>query len=92
VPRLFELPTALLEYLDLLQRGCNPLPLTYMIMFKIIVKYTISYYWRRTHAYYIETIAPRAHLRIYRLKEDTSLPAIFNPLCSSTSEELFKSF
>jgi len=23
------------------------------------------------------------HLRIYRLKEDASLPAIFNPLCSS---------
>jgi len=30
------------------------------------------------------------HLRIFRLKEDTSLPAIFNPLFSSMNQQLFK--
>jgi len=30
------------------------------------------------------------HLSIYRLKEDASLPAMFNPLCSSTNQQLFK--
>jgi len=54
-PRLFELPTALLEYLDLLQGGCSPsTPLgcyTYMIMItKMIEIYNIAG---------IETIAPR---------------------------------
>jgi len=30
------------------------------------------------------------HLRIYRLKEDASLPAMFNLLFSSTNQQLFK--
>jgi len=30
------------------------------------------------------------HLRIYYLKEDTSLPAMFNQLFSSTNQQLFK--
>jgi len=30
------------------------------------------------------------HLRIYRLKEDTSLPAMFNPLINSTNQQLLK--
>jgi len=30
------------------------------------------------------------HLRIYHLKEDTSLPAMFNLLFSSTNQQLFK--
>jgi len=30
------------------------------------------------------------HLRIYRLKEEASLPGMFNPLCSSTNQQLFK--
>jgi len=30
------------------------------------------------------------HLRIYRLKEGISLPAMFNPLWSSTNQQLFK--
>jgi len=30
------------------------------------------------------------HLRIYRLEEDASLPAMFNPLCSNTNQQLFK--
>jgi len=30
------------------------------------------------------------HLSIYHLKEDASLQAMFNPLCSSTNQQLFK--
>jgi len=30
------------------------------------------------------------HLRIYRLKEDALLPAMFNPLCSSTNHNYLK--
>jgi len=30
------------------------------------------------------------HLRNYRLKENTSLPAMFNPLFSSTNQQLLK--
>jgi len=30
------------------------------------------------------------HLRIYRLKEDASLRVMFNPLCSSMNQQLFK--
>jgi len=41
-------------------------------------------------AYYIETIAPHAPLRIYRLKEGALLPAMFNPLFGSTNQKLFK--
>jgi len=65
VPHLLELPTALLEYLDLLLGDCSPPApqgcYTYMIMIiKMIEIYNIAaqpYYCWWTHAYYIETIA-----------------------------------
>jgi len=91
VPRLFELPTALLEYLDLLQRDCPPLQgcYTYMIMIiKMIEIYNTAaqpYYCWWTHAYPAskQSVHRVPHLRIYRLKEDASLPAMFNPLFNS---------
>jgi len=70
MPHLFELPTALLEYLDLLQGDCSPSApqgcCTYMI--KMIEIYNIAaqpYYYWWTHAYYIETIAPRTPLTYF---------------------------
>jgi len=64
------------------------------MIIKMIEIYNIaaqSYYCRWTHVYYIETIAPHTpHLHIYRLKENTSLPAMLNPLFSSTNQQLFK--
>jgi len=80
VPRLFELPTALLEYLDLSQGDCSPPTppgcYTYMIMIiKMIEIYNIAawayYCWHTTSKQ--SHHAP--HLRIYRLKEGASLSA-----------------
>jgi len=74
VPHLFELPTALIKYLDLLQVPPTPLGrYTYMIMIiKIIEIYNITTqpYW--IHAYCMETIAPHISLT-YLLSEKKTL-------------------
>jgi len=86
VPRLFELLTALLKYLDLLQGAAAPCPpdcYTYMIMIiKMIEIYNIAtqpYYRWWSHACNIETIAPCAPL-MYLLFEKKSL---HHQLCST---------
>jgi len=90
VPRLFELPTALLEYINLLQGDCPPPPPFGLLhlhnyVIKMIEIYTAAqpYYSWWTHAYSTSKQSHRAPLlRIYRLKEDASLPAMFNLLFS----------
>jgi len=68
--------------------------ITYMIMIiKMIEIYNIA-----AQPYIggepLHTTSKQSHrtpnLRIYRLKEDALLPAIFNLLCSSTNQQLFK--
>jgi len=75
VPRLFELPTALLEYLDLLWGvavPCSPGCYTYMM---VIMKYTIQ-----QHSLIIagepciEAIAPRAPLTYLSSEKKTLAP------------------
>jgi len=75
VPRLFELPTAL-------PSGLLHLYDCYYEIYNIAEQP----WW--THSYCIEAIAPCAPPTYW--KEDTSLPAMFNPLCSSTNQLLFK--
>jgi len=57
-------------------------------MIKMIEIYNIAaqpyYYWHTTS----KQLHRAPHLRIYRLKEGTSLPAMFNPLFSSTNQQL----
>jgi len=51
------------------------------------------YYCWWTHAYCIETMASHTHPPTYLFivwREDASLPAMFNLLCSSTNQQLFK--
>jgi len=47
-----------------------------------------NYYERWTHAYSIKQWHHVAQL--YQIWSDTSLPAIFNPLCNSTNQQLFE--
>jgi len=66
---------------------------TYMIMIiKMIEIYNIAaqpYYCEPMHTT-SKQLHRAPHLHIYRLKEDASLPAMFNPLFSSTNQQLFK--
>jgi len=92
---LFELLTALLEYLDLLHGDCTLIapPKLLRLWFWLWLKCNIAaqpYYWWWPHAYHIETIAPHPTYVFIVWKEDVSLPAMFNPLCSSTNLQLFK--
>jgi len=91
VPRLFELPTALLEYL--LWRDCSPPTLRvatpiWLWLWNIQCSGTAFVnpfiLHRNNHT--------MPHLHIYRLKRRRldSLPAMFNQLCSSTNQLLFK--
>jgi len=87
---LFELPTALLEYLDLLQGGCSPLasPGLLCLWFWLWLKYNIAaypYYWWWIHAYRIETMVPRAPLT-YLLSEKKTLRC---QLCSTHYEAVW---
>jgi len=86
VPRLFELPTALLEYLDLLQGDRSPLPLrvttpTYMFMIiKMIEIYNIAaqpYYCCILHQ---NNCTAHPHLRIYRLKRRRFVTSYVQPV------------
>jgi len=90
-PHLFELPTALLEYLNLLQGGCSPrAPLscyTYMIM---IIKMIEIYKIAAQPAYCIETIAPHTPLTYVFSSEKKML---HYQLCSTryvANQQLFK--
>jgi len=82
----FKLPTALLEYLDLLRGDCSPAPqgcYTYMIMIEIYIAARPYYCWR-THAHYIETIAPHAPLTYLLSKRRRFITSYVQPLFSST--------
>jgi len=73
VPRLFELLTALLEYLNLFQGDCSPPApqgcYTYMIMKMIEIYNTAIIAGESMHTTSKQS-HPVPHLRIYRLKED----------------------
>jgi len=89
VPRLFELPTALLGYLDLLQGKCSPSALqgcyTYMII-KMTEIYNIAAQPCEPMHTTLKQSQRAPRICIYRLKEDASLPAMFNPSFSSTNQ------
>jgi len=90
VPRLFGLPTALLEYLDLLQRGCSPLTLrvaTPIWLWLWNIQYSGTALLLLVHRNN-RTARPTYVFIVW--KEDASLPAMFNPLCSSTNQLLLK--
>jgi len=91
VPCLFELLTALLEYLNLL-RVAVPLPSGLLHLYDC--DYEI---YNIVHSLIIagepiqlnnHTTCPTYVFIVW--KEDASLPAMFNPLCSSTNQQLFK--
>jgi len=90
VPRLFELLTALLEYLNLLQRGCSPLALPHDCDYEIYNIAAQPYYCWWTHSWFILHRNNRTVCLFIVWEEDTSLPAMFNLLCSSTNQLLFK--
>jgi len=97
VPHLFELPTALLEYLDLLQVDCSPPApqgcYTYMIIKMIEVYITALIIAGETMDTTSKQLYCSPHLCIIlsiSLKEDTSLPTMFSPLFNSTNQQLFK--
>jgi len=89
---IFHWEPYLLEYLDLLQGDYSPPApqgcYTYMIMIiKMIEIYIVAQPGEPMHT---TSKQPHRtpHLRNYRLKENASLPAMFNPLFSSTNQQL----
>jgi len=83
VPRLFELPTALLEYLDLLQGVAVPLPSGLLHLWLWNIQYKGTDLLLLVNP--IKTITPCAPLIVW--KEDTSLPAMFNSLCGRMNQK-----
>jgi len=95
VPHLFKLPTALLEYLDLLQGGCSPLPSGLLHLYDCdyeiynIVAQFYYYWW--AHSYCIETITTHTPLTYLSSEKKTlHYQLCSTPLCSSTIQQLFK--
>jgi len=93
VPHLFELATDCSIRVSRFSQGdCSPPApqccYTYMIMIIKMIEIAARpyYYWHTTS----KQLHRVPHLHIYRLKEGTSLPAMFNPLFSGTNQQLFK--
>jgi len=94
VLRLFELPTALLEYLDLLQGGGVAVPLPFGLLHPYDCDYEI---YSIALLLLVNPFILHRNNRTARptyvfivLKEDASLPVMFNQLCSSTNQQLLK--
>jgi len=89
---LFELPTALLEYLDLLQGGCSPPALRVAApiwLWLWNIQYSLIITGEPIHIASKQLHACPTYVFII-CKEDASLPVMFNPLCSSMNQQLFK--
>jgi len=82
---LFELPTVLLEYLNLLQGVCSPPVATPIWLWLWNIQYSAQpYYCWWNHPNKDPTYV------FIVWKEDALLPAMFNPLCSSINQQIFK--
>jgi len=95
VPCLFELPTALLEYLDLLQRGCSPPALQvatpiWLWLWNIQYNGTAILLLVNPFILHRNNCTARPTYVFIVWKEDALLPAMFNLLCSRTNQQLFK--
>jgi len=96
VPCLFELPTALLEYLDLLRGLQSPAfrVATPIWLWLWNIQYSAQpYYWLFLVNPFIQYRNNRTARPTYVFivwKEDASSPAMFNLLCSSTNQQLFE--
>jgi len=87
VPHLFELLTALLEYLDFLQGGCSPRLLHLYDQYSstaLLLLVNLFILHRK-----IRCITRTTYIFIV-WKEDASLPAMFNLLCNSANQQLLK--
>jgi len=93
-PRLLELPTALVEYLDLLQGHCSPpaMPLGCYTRWLWNIQYNGTAILLMVNPFMLHrnnrTACPTYVLIVW--KEDASLLAMFNPLRSRTNQQLFK--
>jgi len=92
---LFKLPTALLEYLEelnLLQGAAAPLALLGCYAYDYEIQYSSTALLLLVNPCILHRNNHPAHPNYVFIvwKEDASLPAMFNPLCSSTNQELFK--
>jgi len=85
VPHLFKLPTALLEYLNLLRGAAAPCPSGLLQLYiKMIEIYNIGAQPYEPMHTALKQSHCVPHLRIF------GLPVMFNQLCSSMNQQLFK--